>query len=172
VAEHGLESEFAAAEQSPGLLLWRVTNAWQAAQRAALAPFGLTHVQFVLLASLVWLHGAEPVTQSALAAHSRTDRMMTSQVLRALEGKGLLVRPAHPTDARARALAPTEAGVRLANEANAAVEATDAAFFARLGADVPVLARMLGALAADRQERPGMQEPDVCVAEDGGREIP
>jgi hypothetical protein len=49
-----LRSEFTDAELSPGLLLWRVTNAWQAAQRAALRPFDLMHVQFVLLASLSW----------------------------------------------------------------------------------------------------------------------
>ncbi len=48
-----LRTRFASADQSPGLLLWQVTNRWQAAQRAALAPLGLTHVQFVLLASAV-----------------------------------------------------------------------------------------------------------------------
>jgi hypothetical protein len=31
-----LGTEFTAAEDSPGLLLWQVTNRWQAAQRAAL----------------------------------------------------------------------------------------------------------------------------------------
>ena len=50
---HGLATEYEAAEDSPGLLLWQVTNRWQSAQRAALKPLGLTHVQFVLLASLV-----------------------------------------------------------------------------------------------------------------------
>ena len=49
---------FASADDSTGLLLWQVTNRWQAAQRAALKPHGLTHVQFVLLASLTWLAGA------------------------------------------------------------------------------------------------------------------
>jgi len=40
-----LRSEFHDADHSPGLLLWQVTNTWQAAQRAALRPFDLTHVQ-------------------------------------------------------------------------------------------------------------------------------
>ena len=48
------------ADDSPGFLLWQVTNKWQAAQRAALKPFGLTHVQFVLLASLTWLDSGGP----------------------------------------------------------------------------------------------------------------
>ena len=48
---HRLDTAFATPEESTGLLLWQVTNRWQAAQRAALQPFGLTHVQFVLTAS-------------------------------------------------------------------------------------------------------------------------
>ena len=40
--------------ESPGFLLWKVSNAWQRKQRAALQPFGLTHSQFVLLATATW----------------------------------------------------------------------------------------------------------------------
>jgi DNA-binding MarR family transcriptional regulator len=129
-----LATGFSSPEESPGLLLWQVTNRWQAAQRAALKPFGLTHVQFVLLASLTWLDADGPVTQKDLADHAATDRMMTSQVLRTLEGMGLVRRLAHPQDGRARALAVTGAGRALANRAVAAVEACDRAFFEALGA--------------------------------------
>ena len=83
-------------------MLWRVTNRWQAVIRAALRPFGLTHVQFVLLAALTWAMGK--LTQIELAHRTRTDPMMTSQVLRALERKGLIERREHPTDGRARLL--------------------------------------------------------------------
>src|ERR1700722_15865601 len=128
----GLATEYRAAEDSPGLLLWQVTNRWQAAQRAALKPHGLTHVQFVLLASLAWLAAEGPVTQRPLAGHAATDPMMTSQVLRALEDRGLITRLPHPTDKRARALTVTPAGRTLADEAVAAAEDCDAAFFAPL----------------------------------------
>lgn len=121
------------ADASPGLLLWQVTNRWQAAQRAALRPFDLTHVQFVLLASLTWLDNEGPVTQKQLAEHAATDPMMTSQVLRALEGRGLIRRAQHPTDARAWALSVTKAGAALTNRALVAVEGCDAEFFAPLG---------------------------------------
>jgi DNA-binding MarR family transcriptional regulator len=133
----GLSTGYGAAEESPGLLLWQVTNRWQAAQRAALKPYGLTHVQFVLLASLTWLAGVsgEPVTQKALADHAATDPMMTSQVLRALETRDLLRRLPHPHDRRARALAPTPQGAALANRAVVAVEACDRDFFAVLGGE-------------------------------------
>ncbi len=135
MANDGLHTEFEHADESPGLLLGQVTNRWQAAQRAALAPFDLTHVQFVLLASLTWLtsrSGGEPVTQRDLADHAATDPMMTSQVLRTLEQKGLVERRDHPSDRRAKSLVPTAAGVELANRAVAVVEACDREFFAPL----------------------------------------
>jgi len=138
-----LESEFSDATDSPGLMLWRVTNAWQAAQRAALQPFALTHVQFVLLASLTWLHSEAPVTQRDLANHARTDPMMTSQVLRALEAKGLVRRSPHPADARARALTVTPTGATLAKAANTAVENVDRTFFGPLTDERPYFTDML-----------------------------
>ncbi|GAA1976919.1 MarR family winged helix-turn-helix transcriptional regulator [Catenulispora subtropica] len=138
-----LATGFADAEESPGLLLWQVTNRWQAAIRASLKPHGLTHVQFVLLAALTWLGGDGPVTQKALADHAATDPMMTSQVLRALEERGLVERRPHPQDRRARALAVTPAGRDLANRAVVAVEACDAAFFGALGPDVAGFAAAL-----------------------------
>ncbi|RAG82219.1 MarR family transcriptional regulator [Streptacidiphilus pinicola] len=133
MSQEGLQTRFASAEDSPGLLLWQVTNRWQAAQRAALRPYGLTHVQFVLLAALTHLGAAGPVTQKALADRAATDPMMTSQVLRALEGQGLVARLPHPHDKRARALEVTVEGRALANRAVMAVEGCDAEFFAALG---------------------------------------
>jgi MarR family transcriptional regulator, organic hydroperoxide resistance regulator len=145
----GLRSEFRHAAESPGLLLWQVTTAWQAAQRAALRPFDLTHVQFVLLASVTWLQeGEQSITQQQVAEHSRADRMMTSQVLRTLEAEGLIERRPHPTDARARALRATPAGVELANRANAAVEQVDRDYFGALGDDRATFTRMLARLLA------------------------
>jgi DNA-binding MarR family transcriptional regulator len=124
-----LASEHDSADDSTGLLLWQVSNRWQAAQRAALKPFGLTHVQFVLLASLTWLDADGPVTQRQLADHAVTDPMMTSQVLRVLEERGLVERAAHPQDKRAWSLTATATGRALANRANAVVEACDREFF-------------------------------------------
>ena len=45
---------FKKAEDSPGLLLWQLTNQWQQQQRKALRPLGLTHPQFVALAGILW----------------------------------------------------------------------------------------------------------------------
>ncbi len=127
--------------ESPGFLLWRVTLRWQRAMVAALRPLGLTHVQFVLLASAWWLTqvAGEKPTQRRLAEHAATDPMMTSQVLRILEGRGLVTREVDPGDSRALRLAVTENGTRLAREAIQVVEATDSEFFAAAGEREPVV---------------------------------
>jgi len=134
------------AADSPGLLLWQVTNRWQAAQRAALKPFGLTHVQFVLLASLAWLDADGPVTQKALAEHAATDPMMTSQVVRVLAERGLVTRQPHPHDARAVSIGITRPGAALANRAVVVVEACDESFFAVLGSAIGGFVEQLRAL--------------------------
>lgn len=127
-----LESAYPDSTDSPGLALWQVTNAWQRQIRAALAPHGLTHVQFVLLASLTWMNRSEPVTQRKLAEFAGADIMMTSQVIRALEAKGCVTRNPHPSDKRAVTVAPTSEGIALANRANVDVEAADSKFFGAL----------------------------------------
>jgi DNA-binding MarR family transcriptional regulator len=117
---------------SPGLLLWRATLRWQRLITAELKPLGLTHVQFVLLASTWWLTmvAGETPSQRRIADHAATDPMMTSQVLRALEAKGLVLRAADPRDSRARHVGLTDAGAELAARAVERVEAADAVFFA------------------------------------------
>jgi len=118
-------------EESPGFLLWHVTLRWQRDIAAALSPLGLTHVQFVLLASAWWLNRAgEAPRQHVLAAHAGTDVKMTSQVLQKLEEKGLLERAVDPSDTRAKLLRVTAAGAELAQRAITVVEAADTAFFA------------------------------------------
>jgi DNA-binding MarR family transcriptional regulator len=127
-------TRFSGPDESPGFLLWRVTLAWQRAMRAALAPHDLTHVQFVLLASLWWLEGHSGApSQQRLAEQAGTDPMMTSQVLRKLADRDLVSREVDPSDTRARLLSLTEAGRTLVSRAMKDVEDADAAYFAGLG---------------------------------------
>jgi MarR family transcriptional regulator, organic hydroperoxide resistance regulator len=133
---------------SPGFLLWKVSNAWQRRQRAALQPFDLTHAQFVLLATATWFGDGEALTQARLAELSGIDPMTTSQVVRTLERVSLVERRNHPNDPRAKAIRVTEAGRAKARLAVVAVEETDAAFFAPLAARLPGLAKMFAALVA------------------------
>ena len=81
--------QFDNADDSPGFSLWQVSSMWQRQINAGLKPFDLTHAQFVLLASLMWLANEDkPLTQVDLANHAKMDVMMTSNVLRTLEEKG------------------------------------------------------------------------------------
>src|SRR5262245_51686492 len=125
-----LPSRFATPTDSPGFLLWKVSNAWQRRQRAAVQPFGLTHSQFVILATATWYAASETLTQARLAELSGVDPMTTSQVVRTLETALLVERRAHPQDPRAKAIVVTAAGRKRARIALAVVERTDAAFFA------------------------------------------
>lgn len=135
-------------DESPGFLLWRVTLRWQRAMVAALRPVGLTHVQFVLLASAWWLTriAGEKPSQRRLAEHAATDPMMTSQVLRVLETRGLVTRAADPDDSRALRVAVTERGAQLAQEAVRVVESADDQFFAA-GGDRTTMVQLLRHLA-------------------------
>lgn len=120
-------------DESPGFLLWHVTLRWQREIAAALRPLDLTHVQFVLLASTWWLNNNDQQpNQVAVAAHAGTDVKMTSQVIRALERKGLITREVDVADTRARRLVVTDAGAGLAPRAIEAVEAVDSALLRSL----------------------------------------
>jgi DNA-binding MarR family transcriptional regulator len=131
-------SQFDTPDQSPGFLLWQVANDWQRRTRLALKTLALTHVQFVLLASTAWLNQTnQPVTQVRLATYAHLDIMMTSQVLRTLEKKGLLERASHPTDMRAKSIHLTETGQSLLARALPLVEETDKQFFDTLGDNRP-----------------------------------
>jgi DNA-binding MarR family transcriptional regulator len=103
----------------------------------------------VLLASAWWLTRVveEKPSQRRLAEHAATDPMMTSQVLRVLESRGLVTRAADPDDSRAFRLEVTELGARLALKAVRVVEAADAEFFRAAGDSGSVL-RLLRRLAA------------------------
>lgn len=124
------------AEDSTGFLLWQVTNLWQRKIKKALEEYDLTHSQFVLLASILWLsQGEESVTQILLSAHTKIDPMTTSTVLRTLQAKGLLSRQEHATDTRAKTVALTDSGVKIAQLAVKVVEKFDKDFFTPLGQD-------------------------------------
>jgi len=116
--------------ESPGFLLWRVTGAWQRTMASALAPLGLTHPQFVLLACAWWLgRDGDAPNQVRVAAQAGVEVKTASEVFARLEAKGLLTRTADPLDGRAKAIMVTDQGRELAGRAVAVVEDADAYFF-------------------------------------------
>lgn len=127
-------SRFEQADDSPGFLLWQLTNAWQQRIRSTLVPLRITHVQFVLLASIAWLtESGVLVSQVILARHAHADIMMTSDVVRTLEEKGFVTRAVHPTDTRAKVVSLTVEGQHVVRQAMTLVESVDEQFFKELG---------------------------------------
>jgi DNA-binding MarR family transcriptional regulator len=115
---------------SPGFWLHHAALAWRAELDARLRPLNLTPTQFMLLAAAGWLeHLAGPPTQQQVADQAGADRMMTSRVIRTLEGAGLLIRQPHETDGRGLRVALTPAGRNLVRRATAIARDVDSLFF-------------------------------------------
>src|SRR5262245_28002691 len=86
-------------EPTPGYLVWRLSMKWRVAVDRALAPLGLTHAQYVLLASLYGMErsGRRP-TQRELADHTGLEALYASKLARALDAEGFLRRDRDPLD--------------------------------------------------------------------------
>jgi len=156
--QHEQIFQFASPDDSPGFLLWQVSNLWQRKMKAGLSGLELTHVQFVLLAGIVWLNQqGESVTQAKLAAHAKTDIMMTSKVLRTLEQKGLVERKPHTTDTRAKSLTTTVEGYQLFRKAIRIVDRIDNEFFEVSGCEIKDFISCLQAVLALNQSSSGFE---------------
>jgi|SRR5579859_667272 len=141
------------AEDSSGFLLWQVTTLWQRGIKKALDEIDITHPQFVLLASLLWLSKhQESVTQIDLSNHSKIDPMTTSTVIRILQKKGLIDRREHHADTRAKAITLTDSGIRTTRQAVKIIEKFDTEFFDDLGAKTKEFNAGLLTLLKTKQE--------------------
>lgn len=141
-------SQFEGPEKSPGFLLWQVSTRWRRQIEGALTTLGLTHPQFVLLASVGWLtRNVSEVTQADLARHCGLDITMTSQVLRTLEKKGLIERQKREGDERSKFPHLTKQGAALVEQAIPLVERIDHLFFDQLGSDLAKCTEILQKLS-------------------------
>ncbi|MER8004092.1 MULTISPECIES: MarR family transcriptional regulator [unclassified Streptomyces] len=96
---------------TPGFLVWRLSMKWRVAVDRAVAPLGLTHAQYSLVASLYGMQrGGERPSQRRLADHTGLEALYVSKLARGLESAGLLERTRDPRDPRAVQLALTEQG--------------------------------------------------------------
>jgi DNA-binding MarR family transcriptional regulator len=124
------------APESPttGFLVWRLSLKWRAAVDRAVAPLGLTHAQYSVLASLYGMSrsGQRP-SQRELADHTGMEPIYVSKLVRALESAGLVERAGNPADTRAVQLGLTPSGVETADRAVAVVLALQDEITAPLG---------------------------------------
>ncbi|MEU2779946.1 MarR family transcriptional regulator [Streptomyces sp. NPDC007162] len=94
-----------------GFLVWRLSMKWRVAVDRAVAPLGLTHAQYALLASLYGMgRTGERPSQRRLADHTGLEPLYVSKLARALEAAGLLARTRDPGDPRAMQLTLTGQG--------------------------------------------------------------
>jgi MarR family transcriptional regulator, organic hydroperoxide resistance regulator len=117
-----------------GALVWQLAMRWRSAVDRAVAPLGLTHAQYVALASLRGLtaRGEKP-SQRRLATWTGLGTIYVSKLVRTLERDGLIVRSPDPTDARAVQITLTERGRDTADRAIPIVRALDRELTAVLG---------------------------------------
>lgn len=140
-------SVFDRAEESPGFLLWQVTLLWRRGIEDILRPYGLTHVQFVLLAGIWYLTQHDTlITQNQLAEFTRCDVGMVSQVLRFLQRKGLIQR-VQQQDERSKHPILTRSGFELLQKTIKQIEKFDTHFFSVLH-NIDDLKKMLITLAS------------------------
>lgn len=119
-------------ERSPGFLLWHVSTTWRTSIEGILKTIGLTHPQFVILATLGWLtRKGERVTQAAIGKMAGLDPNTVSQIIRGLEKQELIMRE-KSSDGRAKNPILTITGSGILKTALPAVEKKDAEFFHQL----------------------------------------
>ena len=105
-------------EVSVGYVLKQTQAALRAAMDAALGPLGLTVPQY----SCLELLGQRPgLSGSDLARGAFVSRQAMNQVLRGLEGRGLLARPTTPAHGRALPTELTSTGRAVLHTASSAV---------------------------------------------------
>lgn len=137
-------SEYAAHQESTGLLFWQVSTLWQRAVKDALRQYGLTHTQYVILAVIEELQEKDDnITQKNISDFSMVDTMTVSSSLRLLEKKGLTNKTPQTRDTRANRISNTEAGTYLLREAVHAVECVDKQFFFKSSKELAVLQNLL-----------------------------
>jgi DNA-binding MarR family transcriptional regulator len=121
-------------DQYPGFLLWQTSNIWYRNMNNTLKEFGITFTQFTILTSLIYLSKHKiNINQKQIAQHAKLDIMMTSDVLKKLEAKKLVIRFPNPKDRRHNSLKITPQGVKLLLKIFPCVYEADIKFFEVLG---------------------------------------
>ncbi|MDT7785267.1 MAG: MarR family transcriptional regulator, organic hydroperoxide resistance regulator [Pseudonocardiales bacterium] len=133
------------AEFSAGHLVWRLAMKWRVAVDRALDPLGLTHAQYVVLASLLAL---DRPSQRELADHTGLEALYVSKLARALESSGFISRARDAVDTRTVRLSLTPHGRTTVEPAVALVSSLLDRLLEPLGDRADTFSRELVALLA------------------------
>ncbi len=116
-----------------GYLLWQISNLWQRVINEMLSYHQITHVQYLLLATIVWMKKQKLViTQNSLAKQAQSHKMMTSKVLRSLEKDGFVKRITNKDDSRYKMIDLTDKGYEKYLDVKKVFKKEDAKFFEKI----------------------------------------
>lgn len=117
-----------------GYLVWRLSMRWRANVDRVVAPHGLTHATYSVLASLYALTQSNAAPrQRELADVTGLEPAYISKLIGTLERDGFVSRVAHPDDTRAMQLTLTRSGRATIERAVVTVQGLQDEILAPLG---------------------------------------
>lgn len=139
-------------EDSPGFLLWQTTMLWQRQIKMALESYGISHAQFVIMATLIWFETHHyDTTQIRIVNWSKLDKMTVSKSLKKLVSLGYVNRVEHEKDTRAKSVSLTEKGKEMVRTLVPIIEGIDSTFFGKVSHKEQInLIHIFGKLTRDR----------------------
>lgn len=127
-------SRFKQPEDSLGYLLWQTAHGWMRRLNSALLEAGMTHLQYIVLGSALWItRNGKPPSQAKLAEFCAMDPMLISKVVRTLERKHAIRRTPDPRDTRSKLLTLTDEGVDIILRSIPLVERAYEEYFSVVG---------------------------------------
>lgn len=140
-------------EESIGFLLYNLTTLLQRRMKRELDTLDITHMQFVLLATLKRLSKkSKAVTQIEIATESKADKMMVSKVLRTLQTKGYITREEHSIDTRAKTILLTQSGNIMLTKGFTIVKKVEKEFFGCLDKQTGIFNTAIKLLISTNQD--------------------
>jgi DNA-binding MarR family transcriptional regulator len=117
-------------ELSPGFMLWQTTTIWQRKIKAAIDSYGISHSQFVIMATLLWFNEqGHETSQVDIINMTKLDKMTVSKAIKKLVNEKLIARKEHSKDTRAKSVTLTDNGKSLVQKLIPIVEGIDHEFF-------------------------------------------
>ncbi len=124
-----------APENAIGFVLWRISSRYQREMDRALHALDLSNLQFVTLALVGWLERSGTIaTQIELSHFGGIHPMQTSQMLKLLEAKQLILRQRGEEDNRAKQVTLTRKGFETLRKALPRAVAVQNRLFGEAGA--------------------------------------
>ncbi len=129
-----LETKFKSADASTGFLFWKVANLHQRLQRQVLRDLEISPTQFSILACYFFMKSGQTLpTQSDICEMAGLDKMLVSDVTKALLSKNLIRKSENIHDKRSFQIELTHEGVKVCNQAVKLIENLDDKFFNQSG---------------------------------------